>query len=98
MIDDKLRSFSILLWEREKEIQELKRQILEKDKIIFDLKTEIEFSDMEVKDLTDIVNNSRSVECISKLCNKLEKLSSENKEFSEIFNNIISENNYEYTM
>ena len=53
---------------------------------------------MEVKDLTDIVNNSRSVDCISKLYNKIQNLLSENKELNNIYNNIINDYDYEYTM
>lgn len=91
-------TLNIMLWESEKEINRLKKELEEKDRIIDDLKTEIKMSDLEVKDLSDIVNKSRSVIYMNKLCDKIHELSRINKELTDIYNTTANIFDYEFSM
>ena len=98
MEQEKIRSLSIMLWEREKEIQDLKRLIEEKNFVIKELQAEIKFSDMELNDITQIVNNAREVEYVQKLCDKIRDLSRTNHELTEVYNVAVDLFDYEYRM
>ena len=93
-----MENLNIMLWESEKEIDRLKKQLEEKDKIIEDLKTEIKMSDLELKDLAEIINNSKSVIYMNKLCDKIHELSSINKELVNIHNATVNLFDYEFSM
>ncbi len=95
---DKIRSLSIMLWEREKEIQELKRLLEEKDFVIKELQAEIKFSDMELNDITQIVNKARDVEYVHKLCDKIREMSQTNHELVQAYNVAVDLFDYEYRM
>jgi len=89
---------NIILWESEKEIERLKKELEEKDRLIDDLKTEIKMSDLELKDLTEIINNSKNVIYMNKLCQKIHELSRINKELVNIHNATVNLFDYEFSM
>lgn len=95
---EKMKYMSIMLWEYQNEIRELKRQLAEKENIIEDLKAEIILSDLELKDITRVMEQSQSVEVLNKLCSKVHMLSVENKEYNENYNMTVNLLDYEYVM
>ena len=72
---DKICQMNIMLWDREKEIIELKKQLQEKDEIIKELESEIYFSDLELEDMRQLVQKSCEVTFMNNIMIKVQDLS-----------------------
>jgi len=83
----KIKTLTTMLWESEHENSILKMQLYEKDKIIKDLNTDIYFSDMEVKDMQNLIDSSQDMNYLFELQNKIIELEKSN----EILSNMIQQ-------
>lgn len=66
---------NILLWETEQELLKVKCELLEKDKIIKELQDELYVSDLEVKELREILEKAHNVSFIHGMLSKIKQLS-----------------------
>jgi septal ring factor EnvC (AmiA/AmiB activator) len=64
----------IMLWEAEKHIAELQRQIQEKDDMIKALQDVVDYNEEEIKDLHAELNKSQNAEYMYALENKVMRL------------------------
>ena len=95
---EKIKCMNIIIWEHQKQIEKLQKDLIEKEQIIEDLKAEIILSDREVNELNKLVNNSNSVDFMLKLMNKIQLLSTANKELIDINTSTANLFDYEYCM
>ncbi len=91
---EKIKCMNIIIWEQQKLIEKLQKDLLDKEQIIQDLKAEIILSDREVNELSKLVNNSNNVDFMLKLIDKIQQLSIANKELIDI--NVSTANIFDY--
>jgi len=72
---DKLYELNKILWHTEKELLEAKNQLVEKDGVIKDLQDELYVSDLEVKELREILENAHNVKFIHDMLLQIKELS-----------------------
>lgn len=71
---EKIKILSISLFDAEQKCKHLEEEIVEKNKIIKDLNTDIYFSDLELQDVKQLVDASNDVNNMLYLKNKVNEL------------------------
>ena len=87
---EKIKTVSILLWEAERENSRLKQEIADRDAIIKDLNIDIYFSDLELQDIKQQVDNSRDVNYMHSLLEQIRDLSKSNDLLLDMVNKEIT--------
>ena len=72
---DKVMEISKILWNTEKELFEAKNQLVEKDNVIRQLQEELYISDLEVKEVREVLENAHNVKFIHEVLTKVKELS-----------------------
>lgn len=79
MMQEKIRELAIILWDYEKRIIELQRQIQEKNNIIKELQATISWNELELTDLHNMLDMSSDTDIMNKMQYKIDELTKINK-------------------
>ena len=83
---EKIKTLSIMLFEKEQELKQLKEIIKQQDETIKDLNIDLYFSDLELKDMKFIMDTSKDVKYMHSLQNEKNTLNNTNNILSRLLN------------